>query len=111
MSKNRKIKETSISPSSDRTREIFGIVGLGASLFVLFAMISLQLHTQLMGPFGRSIAASFYGLGGTCGYLGISIAIVASIRMLLAREPVVPLPIALGALLATLALAVLAHLA
>jgi S-DNA-T family DNA segregation ATPase FtsK/SpoIIIE len=111
MSKNRKIKETSSAPGSDRAREIFGIVGLGASLFVLFAMISLQLGTQLMGPFGRSIAGAFYGLAGTCGYLGIAIAIVASIRMLLAREPVVPLPIALGALLATLALAVLAHLA
>ena len=42
-----------------RGREVAGILALGASLFVLFAMLSSQAHALVMGPFGRSAAALF----------------------------------------------------
>ena len=64
MSKNRKNSST----STDRRREVIGVVGLGAGLFLLIAMISLQAHTLVMGPFGRSTASLFYGLAGICSY-------------------------------------------
>ena len=110
MSKNRKIQDTSVRGGSDRRREVLGVVGLGAGLFLLIAMISLQLGAHVMGPFGRSSAGLFYGLAGMCGYLLIALGLVAAIRTLLGRESVLPLPIALGSLLGVVALATLIHL-
>ena len=68
MSKNRKISNASVS-GTDRRREVFGVIGLGAALFLLIAMVSLQAHALVMGPFGRSMAGLFYGIAGVCGYL------------------------------------------
>ncbi len=110
MSKNRKIQETSVRGGSDRRREVLGVVGLGAGLFLLIAMISLQLGAHVMGPFGRSSAGLFYGLAGMCGYLLIALGLVAAIRTLLGRESVLPLAIASGSLLGVVALATLIHL-
>src|SRR5438094_898344 len=109
MPKNRRIKDTSVS-GADQRREVAGVICLGAALFLLIAMVSLQLGTQVMGPFGRSIAGLCYGVAGVCGYLAIAVALVAAIRMLLAREPVVPLMMALGGALGATAFATLAHL-
>ena len=67
------------------------MVGLGAGLFLLVAMISLQLGAIVMGPFGRSVAASCYGLAGLCGYPLIALGMVAAIRLLLVREPALPI--------------------
>ncbi len=110
MSKNRKIQDTSIRGGSDRRREVLGVVGLGAGLFLLIAMVSLQLGAHVMGPFGRSSAGLFYGLAGMCGYLLIGLGLVAAIRTLLGRETVLPLAIALGSTLGVVALATLIHL-
>ena len=66
-----------------RGREIFGVIALGASLFVLMAMVSLQAGALVMGPFGRSIAAMFYGVAGIGGYALVTVAIVAAVRTLI----------------------------
>src|SRR5688572_13116400 len=110
MSKNRKIQSTS-SSGSDRRREVMGIVGLGAAMFLLVAMISLQAGKLIMGPFGKSSAGLFYGLAGVCGYALIALALVAAIRTLLEKDPVMPGTVALGTLIGVLSLATLAHLA
>ena len=63
MSKNRKKQDTSGNGAAKR-HEVMGVVGLGTALFLLIATISLQAHTMVMGPFGRSVASLFYGLAG-----------------------------------------------
>src|SRR5215510_12153533 len=107
MSKNRKIQERSASSSGrdgDRRREVIGVLGLGAGLFLLVAMVSLQAGAMVMGPFGRSSAGLFYGLAGVCGYALIGLGIVAAIRMLVEREPVMPGTIAAGTLIGVISL-------
>jgi hypothetical protein len=47
-----------------RGREVAGILALGASLFVLLAMLSSQAHALMMGPFGRKVAGLVYGIAG-----------------------------------------------
>ena len=106
MSKNRKISDT----SEGRRREVLGVVALGAALFLLIAMVSLQAHALVMGPFGRSAAGLFYGIAGVCGYPLIAIGAAAAVRMLLDRQPIMPLAICLGVGLAAVALATLAQL-
>jgi S-DNA-T family DNA segregation ATPase FtsK/SpoIIIE len=110
MSKNRKIKDTSAG-HGDRRREVLGVLGLGATLFLLVAMLSLQAGQMVMGPFGRSSAGLFYGLAGVCGYALVGLGLVAAIRVLLERDPVMPGPIALGTLVGVISLATLVHLA
>src|SRR5512146_1756006 len=110
MSKNRKISSTSSAGGTDRRREVVGVIGLGAGLFLLIAMISLQAHALVMGPFGRSTAGLFYGIAGMCGYLLIGLGVAAAIRMLLAREPAMPPLVVVGTLLGVVALATLVHL-
>jgi S-DNA-T family DNA segregation ATPase FtsK/SpoIIIE len=114
MSKNRRIRDTSVSPreggSTGRRREVLGVVGLGASIFLLIALVSLQADRLVMGPFGRSTAGLFYGIAGVCGYLLIAGAIVVAIRTLIEREPILPLVVAAGALLGVASLAILAQL-
>ncbi|MDB4954592.1 MAG: FtsK/SpoIIIE domain protein [Myxococcales bacterium] len=83
---------------------------MGAALFLLVAMVSLQLGALVMGPFGRSTAGLFYGVAGVCGYLWIAVGAVAAVRMLLGREPVMPIMITLGAALGVMCLATLVHL-
>src|SRR5690242_3802486 len=109
MSKNRKISSTS-GGGTDRRREVFGVIGLGAALFLLIAMVSLQAHTLVMGPFGRSMASLFYGIAGVCGYFMIALGVVAAIRTLLGRDPVMPVTVAAGTVLGAVALATLIHL-
>ena len=46
---------------------MIGVIGLGAALFLLIAMVSLQVGAMVMGPFGRSVAGLFYGVAGVCG--------------------------------------------
>ena len=114
MSKNRKIREPSEGSTrggSDRRNEVIGVIALGVALFLLVAMISLQAGRLVMGPFGRASAGMFYGLAGVCGYILIALALVAAVRMLIEREPVMPLSIAAGTAIGVVALAMLAHLA
>ncbi|HEY4175266.1 MAG TPA: DNA translocase FtsK 4TM domain-containing protein [Kofleriaceae bacterium] len=121
MSKNRKIRDTSPPPSSsaDRPRkgdsgrrhEVLGVIGLGAALFLLVAMLSLQGGAMVMGPFGRATAGLFYGLAGVCGYAVIVLMAVASVRMLLEREPILPIAIVAGTVVGIFSLSTLLHLA
>ncbi|MBA3541866.1 MAG: DNA translocase FtsK 4TM domain-containing protein, partial [Deltaproteobacteria bacterium] len=114
MSKNRKIRETSATArgnSAGRSREVLGVVCLGAAIFLTIAMVSLQAGKLVMGPFGRSTASLFYGLAGMCGYALIALAVVAAVRTLIDRHPVMPRAIALGVGIGVIALATLAHLA
>ena len=114
MSKNRKIREASeASPrgGADRRNEVIGVIALGVALFLLVAMISLQAGRLVMGPFGRASAGMFYGVAGVCGYILIALAAVAAVRMLIEREPVMPLSIAAGTVIGVVSLAMLAHLA
>ncbi|HEU0035522.1 MAG TPA: DNA translocase FtsK [Kofleriaceae bacterium] len=90
---------------------MLGVVALGAALFLLVAMISLQAGKLVMGPFGRSSASAFYGLAGVCGYVLIGLALVTAIRLLLERAPVMPAMIALGTVIGVVSLATLIHLA
>jgi DNA segregation ATPase FtsK/SpoIIIE, S-DNA-T family len=87
------------------------VVGLGAALFLLVAMVSLQAGKLVMGPFGKSTAGLFYGLAGVCGYVLIALAVIAAIRTLLERDPIMPGMIAIGALIGVVSLATLVHLA
>jgi S-DNA-T family DNA segregation ATPase FtsK/SpoIIIE len=80
-------------------------------MFLLVAMISLQAGKLIMGPFGKSSAGLFYGLAGVCGYALIALALVAAIRTLLEKDPVMPGVVALGTLIGVLSLSTLAHLA
>jgi S-DNA-T family DNA segregation ATPase FtsK/SpoIIIE len=90
---------------------VLGVLGLGVCVFLLVAMVSLQLDQLVMGPFGRTAAGSFYGVVGLCGYFVIAAGAVAAVRALLVRQPVVPLAIGSGIVIAIVALAVLVHLA
>jgi len=114
MSKNRRIRDTSVSPrdggSTGRRREVIGVVGLGAAIFLLVALVSLQAGQLVMGPFGRAMASMFYGIAGICGYFLIAVAVVAAIRTLIEREPVMPASAVIGALVGVASLAILAHL-
>src|SRR5690606_38598827 len=65
----------------------------------------------VMGPFGRSSAGLFYGLAGVCGYVLVGLALVAAIRTLLERDPVMPATVAFGAVIGVVSLATLVHLA
>ena len=114
MSKNRKNRDTSDSSprtGSERRNEVIGVIGLGAALFLLVAMVSLQAGRLVMGPFGRASAGMYYGLAGVCGYLLIALVVVAAVRMLIERDPVMPLTIAAGTVIGVISLAMLAHLA
>jgi hypothetical protein len=59
MSKNRKIKEVSAAPG-DRRREVFGVLGLGATLFLLVAMISLQRNINLANSVNYIYMPTYY---------------------------------------------------
>ena len=109
MSKNRKVSSSSAG-GEDRRREVAGVIGLGAGLFLLIAMVSLQAGTLVMGPFGKAIAGMFYGLAGICGYALIGLAVTAAIRLLIGREPAMPPVVAAGTLLGVVSLAMLVHL-
>jgi S-DNA-T family DNA segregation ATPase FtsK/SpoIIIE len=115
MSKNRRIRDTSVGPRPDgstgRRREVIGVVSLGAAIFMLIAVVSLQAGQLVMGPFGRQVASLFYGIAGVCGYFLIALAVVAAIRMLIEREPILPIGVAIGAVVGVVSLAILAHLA
>ena len=112
MSKNPKVNSRSGygAVAHDRRREVAGVVGLGAALFLLIAMMSLQAGAMVMGPFGRSVAGFFYGIAGIPGYGFIMLGAIAAVRMLLDRDRVMPPTIAIGAALGVLALATLVHL-
>ena len=112
MSKNPKVNSRSGSSGAvhDRRREVAGVVGLGAALFLLIAMMSLQAGALVMGPFGRSVAGFFYGIAGIPGYGFILLGAIAAVRMLLDRDRVMPPTIAIGAAIGVLALATLVHL-
>jgi S-DNA-T family DNA segregation ATPase FtsK/SpoIIIE len=111
MGKNRKIKETSPPSSGGRWREVGGIVALGTGVFLLLALISLQAHGSLMGPFGRGMAKLIYGLAGVCSYAIVGVLLWTAFRSLLEREPVLAPTVAGGVALAIVAIGVLAHLA
>src|SRR4051812_25392998 len=103
MSKNPRIHSTSkgsgASTTHDRRREVAGVVGLGAALFLLIAMMSLQAGAMVMGPFGRSVAGFCYGIAGIPGYAFVVLGAIAAIRMLLDRDQALPPMIAIGAAL------------
>src|SRR5688572_15439749 len=107
MSKNRKVSGTSGGEGgggSERRRggersEVAGVIGLGAGLFLLIAMVSLQAGTLVMGPFGKAIASMFYGLAGVCGYALIVLGVTAAVRQIIGRTPVMPPVVAAGTLL------------
>ncbi|MCX5742347.1 MAG: DNA translocase FtsK 4TM domain-containing protein [Proteobacteria bacterium] len=135
MSKNRRIQETSVagdrteknvvprapkrskgSASTDRrtdrrTREVIGVVALGAALFLVIAMVSLQAGKLIMGPFGRTTASLCYGLAGMGGYVLITLGAVTAVRALIDRAPIMPRSIAIGVMIGVASLATLAHLA
>jgi S-DNA-T family DNA segregation ATPase FtsK/SpoIIIE len=113
MSKNRKVRDSSASPKteSDRRHEVLGVIGLGAALFLLVAMLSLQANALVMGPFGRATAGLFYGLAGVCGYALIALLAIASVRTLLERDPIMPIVIAAGTIIGIVSVATLVHLA
>ncbi len=121
MSKNRKVKRTSRSakrpsgprrpPESHRSREIVGIVGLGVTIFVVAAMLSLQVGDgTLMGPFGRTIASAIYGFAGMCSYVLAGMLVVVAVRLLGDREPLADPREGLALMLGLASLAALLHL-
>ncbi len=93
-----------------RGREVFGIVALGASLFVLMAMVSLQANALFMGPFGRTVASLVYGIAGFGSYVLVILAVAAAVRSLMQKRPVMPWELGAGVGLGVLAVGVLLHL-
>ncbi len=87
------------------------MIGLGAALFLVVAMVSLQAGALVMGPFGRASASLYYGIAGVCGYALIALAVVASIRTLIERDQVMPWTITVGTAIGVVSLATLIHLA
>jgi S-DNA-T family DNA segregation ATPase FtsK/SpoIIIE len=85
-------------------------VSLGAAIFLLIALVSLQAGQLVMGPFGHAIASAFYGIAGVCGYVLIVLAGVAAIRALIERTPVMPVAVVIGTAIGVASLAVLAQL-
>jgi DNA segregation ATPase FtsK/SpoIIIE, S-DNA-T family len=110
MSKHRNIRTTSAA-SDDRRREVLGVLGLGLGLFLLIAMLSLQAGRLVMGPFGKTSAGLFYGLAGIPGYFLVVLGLVAAIRTLLEREPVMPILVTIGVVIGVVSFATLIHLA
>jgi len=127
MSKNRRIKSSSGSKkapakkspakkrpkasSEGRSREIVGIVGLGSAIFIIGALLSLQIGGgRWMGPFGRSVAKAVYACAGICSYLLAAGLAVAAVRLLMNRDQVVRRHEAAGAGMGLLSLGVLFHL-
>ncbi len=64
-----------------------------------------------MGPFGKTSAGLFYGFAGVCGYFLIVLGLVAAVRTLLERDPVMPVLVTLGVIIGCISLATLVHLA
>jgi S-DNA-T family DNA segregation ATPase FtsK/SpoIIIE len=114
MPKNRRFRDTSVSPRQDgstgRRREVIGVAILGAAIFLMIALVSLQAGRLIMGPFGHSTASLFYGIAGMCGYFLIALAVVASIRTLIERAPIMPGTVVIGAMVGITSLAILAQL-
>lgn len=90
---------------------MLGVLGLGLGLFLLIAMLSLQAGRLVMGPFGKTSAGLFYGLAGIPGYFLIALGLVAAVRTLLEREPVMPILVTIGVVIGVVSFATLIHLA
>jgi S-DNA-T family DNA segregation ATPase FtsK/SpoIIIE len=94
-----------------RGREVAGILALGASLFVLLAMLSSQAHALMMGPFGRKVAGLVYGIAGLGSYALVLLAVAAAVRSLMEKRPLIPWQIGVGVSLGAIAVAVMLQLA
>ncbi|MBZ0238015.1 MAG: DNA translocase FtsK 4TM domain-containing protein [Deltaproteobacteria bacterium] len=103
---NRRIQDVDAS----RGREVFGVIALGTSLFVLMAMVSLQANALFMGPFGRTVAGMVYGIAGFGSYALVILAVAAAVRSLMGKSSVMPWEIGVGVALGVLSLGVLLHL-
>ncbi len=103
---NRRIEDADAS----RGREVFGVIALGTSLFVLMAMVSLQANALFMGPFGRTVAGMVYGVAGFGSYVLVILAVAAAVRSLMGKEPVMPWEIGVGVTFGVLSMGVLLHL-
>ncbi len=109
-----RLKETPARGSrrtAGRGQEVGGIVALGLCVFVTLGMIALQASSLWMGPFGRSVASLFYGLGGLTSYVLTTMIAIAAIRLLMERRPMIPLEIGAGVAIGAVSLATLLHLA
>ncbi len=104
---NRRIDE---DDDASRGREVFGVIALGASLFVFMAMVSLQAGALFMGPFGRTIAGLVYGIAGVGSYALVTIAVIAAVRSLMQKDVVLPWEIGAGVSLGVVSIGVLLHL-
>ncbi len=94
-----------------RRREVTGIIGLGLSLFAFLGLLSLQLGAGLlMGPLGRGVARSIYGLLGLCSYALVALGAVVFVRLILSKVPLMRGRHFVGALLGAICVATLAHL-
>jgi hypothetical protein len=100
---------TSVS-GTDRRREVFGVIGLGAALFLLIAMVSLQAHAPCHGSVRPVDGRSVLRRRGVCGYLLIALAVVGRDPKLLDSDPLMPVTVAAATLLGVVALATLIHL-
>ncbi len=107
----RKPSERAAPRDSARSREIAGVLGLGAAIFIIAGLLSLQIGDgRLMGPFGRSVAVMCYAAFGLCAYpVAIAIGLIGG-RLLTDRQPVARGQHVLGGALGLLSLGVLFHL-
>jgi S-DNA-T family DNA segregation ATPase FtsK/SpoIIIE len=106
------IFERLIALGGGRSGEIAGVLALGASIFFILSLLSLQLGDGLMmGPFGRSFAVLGYSVFGIGAHLAAAGAALVSVRLLMERETIAKSSHVLGVSLGLLSLAVLMHLA
>ncbi len=116
MAKNRKIREPSARTAgsragSHRRREVLGVLGVGVALFCFASLVSLQAGALVMGPFGRACGSAIYGLGGVTSYLLVGLVVLAALRALLERDPILAPELMLGTTLGMISLGTLIHLA
>ena len=105
---NRAAAPSARSAGANRTPEIVGVLGIGVSVFLILALVSLSLGSGgLVGPFGRAAADLLYGWFGLLSYVIAGGLAVISVRLLLDKEPLMRATTALGLALGSLSLAIL----
>ena len=105
------IFERVLALGGGRSGEIAGVLALGASIFFILSLLSLQLGDGLMmGPFGRSFALLGYSVFGIGAHVAAACAAFVSVRLLMERETIARTSHVIGVSLGLVSLAVLMHL-
>jgi len=100
-----------LSFGDGRGSEVAGVLALGASIFLMASLLSLQFGDGLlMGPFGRSFALFGYSIFGVGAHLVGACGTLISVRLLMEKETVAKGNHVIGISMGLLSAGVLLHL-